>query len=133
MSVFGIFGMSAPHQLTEQPGDPRASLLLTSEKEVFCKNFFVFSEKSLFLVLVDHPLLVLQILLPLVHQHNCFFCCSILLMRYLILFCTICHLEFLRYFPFVLIKIIQSGNSEVSPTLKESYAANANKCASGSD
>ena len=31
-----IFGMVT----NNQPGDPRASLLLTSEKAVFCKNLF---------------------------------------------------------------------------------------------
>ena len=31
-----IFGMVSPNQPNKQPGDPKASLLLTSEKALFC-------------------------------------------------------------------------------------------------
>ena len=33
---WAIFGMVISNQTNEQPGDPSASLLLTSEKAVFC-------------------------------------------------------------------------------------------------
>ena len=35
---WAIFGMVTTERTNEQPGDPSASLLLTSEKAVFCKN-----------------------------------------------------------------------------------------------
>ena len=35
---WAIFGMVTNKQTNDQPGDPRASLLLTSEKAVFCNS-----------------------------------------------------------------------------------------------